>query len=315
MISVVIPAYNAGAFLAECLDSVLSQDYADWEAIVVDDGSTDSTPSIAASYAARDSRIRVVSKPNGGLSDARNCGTALATGEWIVFLDSDDCLYPWSMTSLLAGSEGADVVIGRHFSGTDYLLPTRREPGPPLRMSGIEALVRMLYQDTLDSSAWSKMYRRSAVADVPFRKGIWYEDIDFSYRFYSRIDKVAVISAPVYFYRANPSSFINTFSPGRLDVLKVTQWIEEDAGRSHPELLPAARDRRLSACFNMYALLDIHDREGRYADVKSSCWTRIRERRRASLLDPRVRLKNKLGILLSCLGPRVYAFVARRVYR
>lgn len=88
MVSIVIPAYNAAPFLRECLDSVRAQSFTDWEAVVVDDGSTDSTPDITQAYADADSRFRLLRKPNGGLSSARNHGVAHSTGEWVTFLDS-----------------------------------------------------------------------------------------------------------------------------------------------------------------------------------------------------------------------------------
>ncbi|MDE6394665.1 MAG: glycosyltransferase, partial [Duncaniella sp.] len=97
MISVIIPAYNAQAYLRECLESVLAQSFSDWEVIVVDDGSTDSTAAIAQSFSARDSRVRVLSTVNRGVSAARNAALGMARGEWVTFLDSDDLLPPGAL--------------------------------------------------------------------------------------------------------------------------------------------------------------------------------------------------------------------------
>src|SRR5919106_2255865 len=91
-LSVVIPVYNVEEFLEECLDSVLAQTFTDYEVVMVDDGSTDRSAEIAQRYVDRDERFRLVSQPNGGLSAARNTGTADAHGELLVFLDSDDVL-------------------------------------------------------------------------------------------------------------------------------------------------------------------------------------------------------------------------------
>jgi hypothetical protein len=92
--SVIIPAYNRARFLGECLDSVLAQTFTDWECIVVDDGSTDGTRELVEGYVRRDGRFRYHWQENAGASAARNAGIALATGEWIAFLDSDDWYYP-----------------------------------------------------------------------------------------------------------------------------------------------------------------------------------------------------------------------------
>ena len=94
MVSVIIPAYNAEKYLLEAVASVISQSSSDWELILVDDGSTDSTPGLCDSFAASDSRISVIHKPNGGLSDARNHGIEAASGEYLTFLDADDVLDP-----------------------------------------------------------------------------------------------------------------------------------------------------------------------------------------------------------------------------
>ena len=99
LVSVIIPAYNQGHFLAEAVDSVLAQTYADVEVIVVDDGSTDNTAEVAQAY--QDPRVRYVYKENGGLSSARNEGLRHAQGDFISYLDSDDCFLPEKLTILL----------------------------------------------------------------------------------------------------------------------------------------------------------------------------------------------------------------------
>jgi len=113
-ISVIIPVYNVEAYLAECLDSCISQDIPDAEFICVNDGSSDSSADILAKYAERDNRIRIVNKPNGGLSSARNAGIAASNGEWIVFLDSDDKFKPGALSTLkkrIETSHEADIMI------------------------------------------------------------------------------------------------------------------------------------------------------------------------------------------------------------
>ena len=88
--SVVVPVYNVEQYLKECVDSILSQTFKDFELILVNDGSKDSSPAICDEYAKKDDRIKVIHKPNGGLSDARNVGTAAAKGEYVIYIDSDD---------------------------------------------------------------------------------------------------------------------------------------------------------------------------------------------------------------------------------
>ncbi|MBO5696399.1 MAG: glycosyltransferase family 2 protein, partial [Alphaproteobacteria bacterium] len=96
-ISVIIPIYNVEKYLRRCLDSVLNQTFTDWQAICVNDGSPDNCADILDEYAKKDSRFIVVNKKNGGLSDARNVGMEHATGDYILYLDSDDFIHPQTM--------------------------------------------------------------------------------------------------------------------------------------------------------------------------------------------------------------------------
>lgn len=112
VISVIVPVYNVSAYLPECLDSILSQDYEKLEVILIDDGSTDDSGAICDAYAQRDGRIRVIHQKNGGAAAAKNAGLRAATGEYLSFADSDDFLEPGAyayMMSLLK-ENGADIV-------------------------------------------------------------------------------------------------------------------------------------------------------------------------------------------------------------
>ncbi len=116
LVSVIIPAYNQGAFLAETLDCVLAQTYENWECIIVNDGSTDNTEDVALAYCAKDKRFGYVKKENGGLSSARNAGLDVAKGDYIQFLDSDDLIHPTKFEKqvVLTEEHRADVVVCHH---------------------------------------------------------------------------------------------------------------------------------------------------------------------------------------------------------
>ena len=108
-ISVIVPVYNVEAYLPECIRSVLEQSMSDFEMILVDDGSTDGCPAICDAAAEQDDRVRVIHQKNGGLSRARNAGLDAARGEWIGFVDSDDCIHPDMYEKLLAAAEKNDA--------------------------------------------------------------------------------------------------------------------------------------------------------------------------------------------------------------
>lgn len=112
LISIIVPVYNTESYLRNCINSVLKQKYQNWELLLVDDGSTDTSGKMCDEFAANDSRIHVEHKQNTGVSDTRNHGIDTAKGEWIFFLDSDDELFPDSLSSMMEWSKDADMVVG-----------------------------------------------------------------------------------------------------------------------------------------------------------------------------------------------------------
>ncbi|MCM1355722.1 MAG: glycosyltransferase [Staphylococcus sp.] len=321
MVSIIIPAYNAEKYIRQAVGSALSQTCRDVEVIVVDDGSTDATAGIVGEFAATDPRVRLIREPQSGVSIARNTGLKAAGGEWICFLDSDDVMLPGCVGTLLdvARSSACEVVYGgwrpfRHDSDAPLSVSVRSNTVEILTPE--EVIGRVLYQtDGIVPTPWGKLYSRRILDGVVFAEGLIYEDLDLFYKICAKVDRIALTRTPVYLYRDNPESLTNTFAPGRLDVLDVTRRIEDYMARRYPTLLRAARDRRLSANFNMLGLLAIHDGAGRYAAVADECWELIRSYRADSLADSRVRMKNKLGIIVSYIGRRVLTTFLKFVYR
>ena len=110
LISIIVPVYNIEKYLDRCIQSILSQTYTNFELLLIDDGSTDSSGAICDSYAEQDSRVRVFHKPNGGVSSARNMGLDNANGEWITFCDSDDWVYDCWLQNYVDNSDNVDIV-------------------------------------------------------------------------------------------------------------------------------------------------------------------------------------------------------------
>ena len=304
-VSVLIPAYNVTPYIAQCLDSVMAQTWRDWEAIVIDDGSSDATFRICSDYASFDPRIRVERQRNAGLSATRNRMLDMARGEWIVFLDSDDVLprYALDMMLRLANEHGCDIVGGNMLSFIkrvpEYSLPFAL----PRKMEPQEAVKAMLYQtDGPDTSSSAKIYRAKLWDDIRYRKGILYEDLDVIYQVVLKANSFLYVPVDFYFYRNTPGSILHTFSPRRLDVLDVTERIEQYMAETKSTLLAAARDRSLSAAFNilkLYAEEGVTDKA-----VERRCVKIIRHRRHETLFNREARRKNRIAAFLSYLIPR-----------
>lgn len=300
MISVIVPVYNAEAFLQECLDSITAQTYGDIEVIAVDDGSTDSSGDICDSYAARDRRFKTLHIANGGQAHARNRALDAASGEWVSFVDADDCLQPQALETLIeiATRDEAQIAIGS-YTRSDSFSRLTLGPAESRVLTPDAAIEECLYQTgDVTPSPCGRIFRREFFDKVRFCDGMYYEDLLISPFLFEQAERISVCRLPVYFYRHNPSSFINTWSQRRLDVLEVTERIERHISARHPALLPAARDRRLSANFNMFVLAA---RRGD-SDVMRRTWPVIKQLRLKSLLNRRVRIKNRIGALVSYGG-------------
>ena len=256
-VSVILPIYNVEEYLGECLDSIAAQTFARYEVVVVDDGSPDGSREIAERYAASDRRIRIVTRENGGLGAARNTGVRHARGEFLTFLDSDDCLPPDALQVLLASARmtGSDIVVGglRRFDKNRNWRPEWVErvhltPREAVQIEDFLPLLRNLY--TVD-----KLYRHDfwRAQDLWFREGVAYEDQPIVTQLYARASKIDVITDVVYEYRARDDrSSISQQTASVKDLRdRISAWnVSRETLRS--EVSRAVYDGWLQTLFNAH---------------------------------------------------------------
>lgn len=311
-VSVIIPAYNAEKYIRECLESVGSQTERNLEIIVVDDGSTDGTAAIIERFVKSDPRFRLISQPNAGPGPARNTAITAATGRYLAFVDADDMLLPHAIEHMLAAARRHHVpmVIARMAKGSRLRpkwLQADAKPRPSSRVvDHVECLNLTLYQHVIGTSMWGALMRRELFDGTQLR-GIYYEDLDLTYRLMIKAGRIALTSALVYFYRQHPSSIIHTPSRARFDVLDVVDRMVGYIARECPSALRAAESRRFAAHCNAYSML-LHAPEGMLApaertSIERRCLAAIRQYRFQELLGRRTRLRNRLGALLACFPP------------
>lgn len=308
--SLIVPMYNAAAYLRECLESIASQTFTDFQALLIDDESTDSTVAIAREFCKDDSRFTLVELSHRGVSAIRNYGIEHVDTPYIGFVDADDCLQPQAIERMLDAlrQTGAEVCIGEFKKGDSFQLEQFSEPTTPSTFDYENAIERALYQTLIMNSPCGILMETNLLhGDRRFREGIRYEDLDAFYRFYDGASKITYLPEQLYFYRQNPSSFMHCWDAKRLDVLDVTDRIVEYMRLRHPRLVKAAEDRRFSAHFNMLLLMMTYGVDNQ--DAIDRCWNVIKAGRLQALLDPKVRLKNKAGALLSYAGKRFIAIV------
>lgn len=291
LISVIIPIYNVEAYLRECLNSIISQTYQDWECILVDDASTDGSARIAEEFCNADSRFRLIRHAeNRGLSAARNTGLDNATGELVTFVDSDDFIRPEMFGLGIEYLERDDVdIVCFGFGG-------EKRVGKVEFFEGKVILECILYQTgPINGSAWGKIFKNRLFSGLRFTEGITYEDLDIVDKVFLQARGVVVISSAMYYYRQREGSIINTWSPRRLDVLGVTERLEER--QTDDKLQKAARDRRFAANFNMLLLM----RRNGLGDTEEAreCRAQLRRLCGEVMRNPLARLKNRVGAVLA----------------
>lgn len=219
-ISAIVPVYKVEEYLDRCVESILAQTFTDYELILVDDGSPDGCPAMCDEWAKKDSRIKVIHKENGGLSDARNVGFEASGGEWISFIDSDDYVHPEMLQALYNAVQKFDVKV----SVCGY----KRTEGEPLEKA--QDLTATLWsaedlymQRNVNATvAWGKLYHRSVV--LPYPVGKLHEDEFVTYRILFACEQIAVLDAELYGYYHNPNSIMEKdWSSKRMDVLLAYQ--------------------------------------------------------------------------------------------
>lgn len=219
-ISVIVPIFKVQEYLDRCIESIVHQTYQNLEIILVDDGSPDNCPTLCDRWAQKDKRIRVIHKQNGGLSDARNAGMAVASGEYVGFVDSDDWIaldfYEVLMNGILendAQISASDVVLAFE----DRL--ERKKKYEQTVFSPKEALETLLCGDGFHATAWNKLYRADLIRKYPYPVGKLHEDEFVTYRVISDAKKLVLCQNTAYYYRQRSGSIMSSTSEKHLDAV------------------------------------------------------------------------------------------------
>ncbi len=210
LVSIIVPIYNTEKFLHKCLDSIIAQSYANWEAILIDDGSHDNCGMICDEYATKDKRFKVIHQINGGVSAARQTGLDNATGDYIIHCDPDDWIEPTMLDEMLecAIKNNADMVICdfiSHFNdNTKY---ESQEIGNDVSAAKIQ---RMILEGELHGSCWNKLVKKDAIRDIGFYPSTvsLCEDLLFNIKVLNRDINIVHIPKAYYHYKTDNNTSI-----------------------------------------------------------------------------------------------------------
>ncbi len=254
LVSVIVPVYNTEKTLKRCLESIVQQEYQNLEILLIDDGSTDNSFQICQNYAMLDYRIKVFSKPNGGLSSARNFGIDQATGEYICFIDSDDWIHSQYVSLLICAIRkySCDIAACSYSTISSDGFSEQKYSFDSILMKKKEFMHLMFVDRSISVFAWNKLYKKSLFSAVKYPEGKLYEDIVPMFFLVDKVECVAVTHQKLYNYYYNPDSITNSNYKSK-DEDYIEQWeiVAVQCKSKYPELMPDLDYRLLFSHFRL----------------------------------------------------------------
>ena len=315
IISIIIPVYNVEQYLEACMKSILNQTYQHIEVILVDDGATDSSGKMCDYYATVDKRVKVIHKKNGGLSDARNKGISQASGEYIMFVDSDDIVSPDFVEYLwnLLEYTSADIAI----CDPVHCYPGKSCNFEPETLRKVfkpeEAIVEMLYQKSFLVAAWGKLYKKECFKDIFFPYGMLFEDSAIMYKVFDKTQKIVYGNAKLYGYMHRDGSITTkTFSKKDCDILIICDQLTEYMSSRSKKLQNAACSYQAAAAFRIYMNAP---RNGMFESEIKKSQQLLKVNRKLLMQDPYIRKKLKMALLLYTFARPMMPIVYKKINR
>lgn len=308
LLSIIVPVYNVASYLPDCLDSLLVQTYPNFELLLVDDGSTDESWAVLQAYAAKDSRVRIFQKENGGVSSARNFGLDRAQGEYIGFVDADDfvapqylewlyraadsCGAPMSMCAYRCVEEGREAALEKHC--TEY---------PQPRLVTEETYSWMC--SASGGHCWRMLTHRDILKDVRFDTTLWYgEDALFFMQEFLKAGKLAFVESPLYGYRIRQGSAVQqNGSSKRYTAYQAWTKVWELVKDKPDPMRVTTEERYIMSCAEVYNRMS--DQPGTDAAQMQQLLRTAREHRRAAWKIPSDQMRSKVQAIAVGYCPRL----------
>lgn len=246
LITVIVPVYKVEKYLDRCVESIVNQTYKNLEIILVDDGSPDNCPEMCNVWAKRDSRIKVIHKKNGGLSDARNVAIDISSGQYITFVDSDDVIALDMVQYLydLVKKDDADMAVCQHklIDENDNVISNNLQFCDKYVKGKKQCMYEFVQGDEVNDCAWGKLYKKFLLDDLRYPVGRYSEDLFLTYRLVDLCDSMMVGSGGKYFYRVRENSITSMeFNLKHLDGIEAVEEKLLFMKRKYPELVSNAK--------------------------------------------------------------------------
>lgn len=309
LISIIIPVYNVEKYLEKSIESVLIQTYSNLEIILVDDGSTDNSGVICDQFQKKDTRVRVIHKKNGGLSDARNCGIKKSSGKYLTFMDSDDIIsddYIEYLYSLIKKYK-TKLSICKYDVTVDVKQNKSVKKGITFKMNKILTLKHLLLEDIFTVSACAKMYSAELFDNITFPVGRLYEDNGTIYKLIDKCDEIAYGEDVKYFYIKRENSITtSTFSERKLDLIYLTDemcnYLEK-----YTDLQNEIKKKRIASRFSIVSQLSKCGMLD--SDIAMECIEYIKNNKDFILNSEIVTKREKIAMILLITNKRLFSNV------
>ncbi|HOO79475.1 MAG TPA: glycosyltransferase family 2 protein [Lachnospiraceae bacterium] len=306
LVSVIVPVYNAQAYLNNCIESISRQTFSDFECVLVNDGSTDESLSVCRSWEQKDSRFHVITTPNQGAAAARNRGIKESYGEWVAFIDCDDAIAEGYLEYLyhLTKKYGADLAVCSYAKiyHNRILEETKQPVEESWCYTGLEATKRLLYQQSFLSVPWGMLSQRKLWDHVAFPEGTKAEDMGTIYRLFLATTKVAYGNRAYYYYYQRPgNTMFSTQSVRNIDYYQHSKTMVHEIEKKVPVLRLAAINRHFAACFQILSECEVRERGG---ELGQKIYRDIRQYRKLVLVDKRAKIRNRGAAALSMISIR-----------
>lgn len=317
LVSVVVPVYNVEKYLSRCVDSILRQTYNNLQIILVDDGSNDKSAVICNEYAKKDTRILVIHKNNGGLSDARNVGIDNAKGDYICFIDSDDFMRETYVEDLLNAilKYNADIAVclfekGNSDKFNDVIGGNQQNE---IVLNNIDALNK-LYDEVLNVNmvvAWNKLYSKNLFYKIRFPVGKIHEDEFTTPKLLFESDKIVVIDKKDYYYFQSPNSIMRSeFNIKRFDALLA---LENRMDFFKETGLNILYNKTVYTYFYLvFNFIDIIDEQNIDKKYKLFLCNKAKTIMKIIMMNKFFKFKLRVFALIFCLFPNLALFIRRK---
>jgi len=314
VVSIIVAVYNVAPYLADCVESVICQDYEHIEVVLVDDGSTDGSGGICDHYSCAYNNVRVVHKSNGGLSDARNLGLAVCSGQYVMFVDGDDIVDGGIVSYLLdlLKRNSADIAICEveHIFESDRALFSKATFEETLESD--QAICDLLYQKKYLPSACGKLYRSELFRSIKFPEGRRFEDVAVMGPLFDEAEIIAYGNAKLYGYVHRDNSITTSpFSLKDFHIIEICNEYESRFASRSPKLKKAIRAYKTNCALRVLLSLP----EGEYRDIAEQCKRIISRDGLEVVFDGKIRAKLRAAVLLYYFCPTLLVPIHQRVNR